>query len=173
MKCKAPADVDVEFVITTKGKVCGRTVVSELSPECAHYGKAALDVVKRWRYEPARGWQAGSHEVSPEAEVALAAMGYGKVPAELPATRIRSVDLGVPPQPGRRTGHSSTATGHADSTAIAACRHGLAMTRSGTSSCDAVVTKRSSEEPVRRPSREPGRARSGACGSRQHPRGAR
>lgn len=54
MKCRAPAVVDVEFIITTKGTVCGATVVSELPPECAHYGKAALNAVKRWKYEPAR-----------------------------------------------------------------------------------------------------------------------
>ena len=54
LKCKAPATVDVEFIITTKGTVCGATVVSELPPECAHYGKAALNAVKRWKYEPSR-----------------------------------------------------------------------------------------------------------------------
>jgi len=54
MKCRAPAVVDVEFIITTKGTVCWATVVSELPAECAQYGKAALNAVKRWKFEPAR-----------------------------------------------------------------------------------------------------------------------
>jgi len=53
-KCKATPAVDLEFIITTKGGVCGATVVSELAPECAHYGTAALKAVKRWRFEPSR-----------------------------------------------------------------------------------------------------------------------
>jgi len=55
-----PAVVELEFVITTKGTVCGATVVSDLPPECEHYGAAALKTVKNWKFEPAR---AGSEAV--------------------------------------------------------------------------------------------------------------